>query len=222
MIGPYKCCSVVRGDCLELIALIPKRVAIVSDPPYGIGYKASQPGNLEYGLISGDDVPFDPAPFMDFENVIMWGGNNFADRLPIGGWIVWDKRVSEAADRMMGSPFELAWCSKRNLFKMIRLQHGGAKNADAVNGDVANEARYHPTQKPVRLMTECLRYIPDMIDVIDPYCGSGSTLIAAKKLGRHFLGFEIRAEYCQIARDRIARIEAQPSLFEPKPEQLKL
>ena len=56
-----------------------------------------------------------------------------------------------------------------------------------------------------------------------PLCGSGTTLVAAKKLGRHFLGFEISHDYCEIARKRMAEIDAQPSLFEkPKAEQLTL
>ena len=58
--------------------------------------------------------------------------------------------------------------------------------------------------------------------ILDPFCGSGTTLVAAKKLGRHFLGFEISHDYCEIARRRLAEIDAQPSLFEAKAEQLTL
>ena len=50
--------------------------------------------------------------------------------------------------------------------------------------------------------------------IIDPYCGSGSTLVAAARLGRHFLGIEISADYCKIARERIALVENQGVLFE--------
>jgi DNA modification methylase len=71
-------------------------------------------------------------------------------------------------------------------------------------------------------MQWCIRLFPKAETIFDPYCGSGTTLVAAKKLGRHFLGFEISEEYCKIARERIARIEAQPGLFEPRAEQIKL
>ena len=53
--------------------------------------------------------------------------------------------------------------------------------------------------------------------ILDPFLGSGTTAVAAKKLGRHFLGFEISPEYCKIAEERIALVEAQPNLFGPKP-----
>jgi DNA modification methylase len=55
-----------------------------------------------------------------------------------------------------------------------------------------------------------------------PFLGSGTTAVAAKKLGRHFLGFEINPDYCKIAEDRIAVVQMQPTLFEKKPEQMEL
>jgi DNA modification methylase len=58
--------------------------------------------------------------------------------------------------------------------------------------------------------------------VLDPFTGSGSTWEAAIRLGRHFLGFEISEEYCRMARERIALVEAQPCLFDPPAEQLTL
>ena len=58
--------------------------------------------------------------------------------------------------------------------------------------------------------------------ILDPFLGSGTTAVAAKKLGRHFLGFEISPEYCKIAEERIALVEMKPTLFEPKPEQVKM
>ena len=49
--------------------------------------------------------------------------------------------------------------------------------------------------------------------ILDPFLGSGSAAVAALNLGRHFLGFEISEKYCEIARERVALVEAQPSLF---------
>jgi site-specific DNA-methyltransferase (adenine-specific) len=77
--------------------------------------------------------------------------------------------------------------------------------------------------KPTLLMCGLVSdYSREAETILDPFCGSGTTLVAAKKLGRHFLGFEISADYCAIARRRLDEVDAQPSLFAPKPEQLEL
>jgi DNA modification methylase len=52
--------------------------------------------------------------------------------------------------------------------------------------------------------------------ILDPFLGSGTTAVAAKKLGRHFLGFEIEQKYVDIANERIALVEGQLNLFGPK------
>lgn len=115
------------GDCMDILPTLDKIDAVITDPPYGISYKASQPNAIDYGLIYGDDVEFDPSPFLICKNIIIWGGNNFANKLPVGGWFVWDKRVSEAADKMMGSPFELAWVSNKKNTKLQEYNMVGQK-----------------------------------------------------------------------------------------------
>jgi hypothetical protein len=80
----------------------------------------------------------------------------------------------------------------------------------------------HPCTKPLSLMTDLVGLKDSNATILDPFAGSGTTLVAAAKLGRHFLGFEISPEYCEIARKRIALVEAQPNLFQPKAEQLNM
>jgi DNA modification methylase len=77
----------------------------------------------------------------------------------------------------------------------------------------------YPEDIPMRVLQSSCP--PDGI-AFDPFAGAGTTLVAAKKLGRHFLGFELSEEYCAIARRRLGEIDAQPSLFQPKPEQMQL
>jgi site-specific DNA-methyltransferase (adenine-specific) len=85
------------------------------------------------------------------------------------------------------------------------------------------EVGLHPTQKPVPLFEYLIRTYTNASEfVLDVASGSGTTAVAAKKLGRHFVGFEISPEYCKIAEERIALVEAQPNLFEKKAEQLVL
>ncbi len=64
--------------------------------------------------------------------------------------------------------------------------------------------RLHPTQKPLGILTPLIESFsrPDDV-VLDPFCGSGSTLLAAKLAGRRFLGIELDEHYCNVARDRL-------------------
>lgn len=203
------------GDSREVLAQCGKfnADALVSDPPYGIGYEASRYQNASFdGVIKGDSEEFDPPHLVALAlPTILWGGNNFAHRLPPGGWLCWDKRVSEAADRILGSPFEMAWCSLRSKFKMIRCLHGGVVNADGYG-----IKRVHPTQKPIRVMewclTDVLRLKADSV-VLDPYCGSGTTGVACIRTGHRFIGVEIEEKYCKAAVKRMEQELSQLRLF---------
>jgi methylase of polypeptide subunit release factors len=138
---------------------------------------------------------------------MIWGGCH----LPLGetlGYLIWDKQI----DGLNFGETEFCWTDMRFAPRIFHFRAVGIDNG-----------RRHPTQKPVELMQWCFRFLPDeTLPILDPFCGSGTTLVAARKLGRHFLGMEISPEYCAIARKRLAEIDAQPNLFEPKPEQLKL
>ena len=216
--------QVITGDCLEVMPTLDRAgiAAVVTDPPYGIDYKPDwnkwngQPS--DFRAIANDDKPFDPAPFLDFPTVVLFGANYYASRLPDGGWICWDKRLDERKDRMIGASFELAWFRSKNTNTkslMIRVLHGGVINADSRTGN--NEKRVHPTQKPVEVMTRIIEKLTQPGDLIfDPFCGSGSTGVAAINTGRRFLGVEISEDYADIARARIAKA-AEQARQEPLP-----
>jgi len=217
MLGPYRCCTVVCGDCLELMKALPDGCvdAVITDPPDGIGrdgMKASTSRHGErkaYEFKGWDSAPPSDAIFLEIFRVstaqVIWGGNYFTRNLPAKmGWLVWDK-----GQRICSSDAELAFTSFDLALRVFVL------NRVALMLDGAE----HPTQKPLDLMLWCIKQVDragDAETILDPFLGSGTTAVAAKKLGRHFLGFEISEEYCRIARERIALVEAQPTLFEPK------
>jgi len=210
---PYK---LYNKDFAEVVPMLSGKEIVITDPPYGIDYdpqryKRWNGDSSKFAKIQGDDVGFDPSVLFYFEKLILWGGNNFSDKLPRGGWLCWDKRTSESADKMIGSPFELAW-NNQNIFKILRLQHGGVINADSVYGN--NAERVHPTQKPIALMKWCIKLFSNPDDVIfDPFMGSGTTGIAAWQLGRRFIGCEIDPKYFAIAEKRIKQAAQQPALM---------
>lgn len=182
--------------------------ALITDPPYGIDYQPDwekwDGSPTDFQEIIGDDEPFDPAPFINYPTVSMFGANYFADKLPPGGWICWDKRLDENKDKMFGSPFELAWYRSVNTTRsaiMIRVLHGGVVNADSKNGN--NEKRLHATQKPVAVMERIVNELTQIGDVVlDPFVGSGSTLLACESLGRKCVAMEINSYYVAITLQR--------------------
>jgi len=201
-------CDLYLGDCLSIMPLLGKVDCVVADPPYGIGYIGDG-----YKPIHGDDKMFDPSFLLEWPCII-WGANNFCQKLPeIGGWLCWDKRVTEAADGLRGSPFELAWTSIPRKYKILRLQHGGVRNADG-----EGIKRVHPTQKPIALMKWCLGFLPDAETILDPFMGSGTTLVACTKLGRKGIGIELDPDYFEIACKRVQAAYDQPDLFVAQPE----
>ncbi len=208
------------GDCLELMKDIPDKSIdlVLTDPPYGIDYDPTKykkwngdPNN--YTKIINDDKDFNPIPLLRFQDVIIWGANNFSELLPRGGWLCWDKRLDENLDKMFGSPFELGWVKNKRYCKMKRLQHGGVVNADSIVGN--NEKRLHPTQKPIALMKWCIELFPNADLILDPFCGSGTTCVAAKLLGRNYIGIDISPEYCKITEARLRNTEE--NLFKNPP-----
>lgn len=181
--------------------------ACITDPPYGIDYDPDYTCNTnktKHEKIVGDDQQFDPEPFLHFTNVCLFGANYYSPALPVGGWMVWDKRLTEAADAMLGSPFELAWFQSANTTKssiMIRVQHGGAINADSLSGN--GDQRFHPTQKPVLLMMDVINALTVEHDIVlDPFCGSGSTLLACEKTNRECIAYEIVPQYGNVILSR--------------------
>ena len=208
-------CRLILGDCREVIAGLTFD-AICTDPPYGINYRSTLHGlgAAKFEEIANDDGKLDLRPILSSPcAVIAFGANNFPDQLPHRGrWLCWDKRtIDGAADAMLGSPFELAWINKTSGYdKIFRLLHGGVVNADGGK-------RVHPTQKPVALMEWCLGFLPDAKTILDPFMGSGTTLVACAKLGRKGIGIELDPEYFDIACRRVEQAYRQPDLFIPKP-----
>lgn len=201
------------GDCREVLPTLGKVDAVVTDPPYGIDFTQRTTGLK----IIGDDQPFDPAPFlMIADECLFWGADNFATRLPVGRWLIWVKRAVEMAAPKSYGDGELAWLSKPGCIKAIRHISDGCIREGAEHGIV----RLHPSQKPMAVMEWCLGFI-DGSRICDPFMGSGTTGVAAVKLGRKFIGIEIEPKYFDIACRRIQGALDCPDMFIEKPKPAK-
>ena len=194
--------TIYHGDCREILPDLPVFDLALTDPPYGIGRDGMRPstsshgGRKAYEFLGWDSCP--PSDemlkliFKHSHNQIIWGANYFPASLPPSmGWLFWDK-----GQRICGSDGELAFTSYNRALRAITLNRVELQRDGAV----------HPTQKPNQLMVWCLQYAGDEArTIIDPFMGSGTTLRAAKDLGRRAIGIEIEEKYCEIAVRRLAQ-----------------
>jgi site-specific DNA-methyltransferase (adenine-specific) len=210
------------GDCQQIAASL-EYDAVLSDPPYGINYARGAGGkglaghdNKHDGKpIHGDDKPFDPAPWID-RPAILWGANHYAARLPHGRWLAFNKLGAHPSFGDDFSDIEFAWQNKRAADRVFSHLWKGMLT-DSEKGI----KRVHPTQKPVALMEWCLGFLPDAHTILDPFMGSGTTIVACQKLGRAGIGIEIDPDYFEIACRRVDEAMRQPDLFIAPPPQPK-
>ncbi len=197
---------IYHGDCREVLPTLEAGSVdlVLTDPPYGIGYDASistQNGIQKFGAIAGDERLFDPTPFLNFPDVILWGANNYCHAIPpqAGQWYAWDK-VTENGLKVRIAEAEYAWHKRGTKSRIFRhLWSGAYRDSEAGKRSV------HPNQKPVTLMIWCLGLSQTTGTVLDPFMGSGTTLRAAKDLGRKAIGIEIEERYCELAAKRLAQ-----------------
>jgi len=218
--------TIYHGDCREYLmeAIVADRFnlnsdLLLTDPPYGLGAARKHFGGngvkrhmtglcsgkaipkTDYGDSAWDDIPADADLIEAARSLskfqIIWGGNYFS----LGCarcYLVWDKLRGETdyADA------ELAWTNLDKAVRVIRWRWNGFLQEDQAN----KEKRVHPTQKPLAVMRWCIQQAPtDCLTILDPFMGSGTTLRAAKDLGRQAIGIEIEERYCEIAAKRLAQ-----------------
>ena len=201
--------TIYHGDCREILPTLAPVDLVLTDPPYGVNlnthYEKASRGQLtaahNYPPVYGDNKPFEPEFLLAYPNLVLWGANYYAHRLPPAGqWLVWDKRDGIAMNDQ--ADCELAWTrgTKGTVPRTYHhLWNGMLKDSER------DQTRVHPTQKPIALMAWCLGFFPEAKVVLDPFMGAGSTLVACKNLGRKAIGIEIEERYCEIAAKRMAQ-----------------
>jgi site-specific DNA-methyltransferase (adenine-specific) len=221
-------CTIHHGDCAEIAPTLGRFDLLCTDPPYGIGEARKDHGGrgritsdrraersgikvrLNYGrkyeVSNWDDAPPDAALLDSLRDAAEWQcifGGNYFTLPPSKCWLVWDKEngASDFADA------ELAWTNYTCAVRLKRYRWNGFIRG-GLSGKAAAEAepRYHPTQKPLAVMSWAIGLCPERpTSVLDPFMGSGTTLRACKDLGIRCVGIEREERYCEIAARRLGQ-----------------
>ena len=217
------CGDAIKKEDVERLMDGKKADMVFTDPPYGMNLNTDYSGMIgfrgkvgnKFEKVKGDNEDFvadlilKPLEFFDYcKEFFMFGGDYYVDILPNygkdGSWIVWDKQSNEseigigvidAYGKMFGSNFELCWSKKKHKRVLCRVLWKGMFGM----GQGDEKKRIHPTQKPVEVACWFYKYFcPEDGIVVDPYLGSGSTLIACEKTGRVCYGMEIEPKYVDV------------------------
>jgi site-specific DNA-methyltransferase (adenine-specific)/modification methylase len=211
--------TLILGDCLSIMPELGRFDAVVTDPPYGIN--AAKNGWIggdnkapvkDYGAKGWDASPASLnhiAAMLELSNhQIIFGGNYFYGLGPTSCWLVWDKQNTGGF-----ADCELAWTNLPKAVRRIYWRWNGMIR----KGD--DGPRQHPTQKPVGVMEWCIGHLPDDAQtILDPFMGSGTTLVACQRLGRNGTGIELDPDYFQIACERVHEAWSAPDLFIEPPK----
>lgn len=197
------------GDARDIIPALGRVDAVVTDPAYGVNAardrKSQKHGWRDYDG-AGWDKERTPPDLVSMavqagKHAIVWGGNYWTDALPrTSKWLSWDKGQTDFSL----ADFELAWCSF----------DGAARRITYPRSRALQDGKEHPTQKPIEVMRWCIDQLPDGCEtILDPFMGSGTTGVAAVKLGKSFIGIELIPHFFEIACRRIEQAGREPDMF---------
>ena len=195
--------TLYHGDCIEHPEWWTDADVLVTDPPYGMDYKSGRNKSL-------DPVAGDKNLNVRDAALHAWGNR---PALSFGTWkaerpanvrqlIVWDKRGGAG----FSGDLKMPWADiTEEIYVMGSGWVGGRVPAiySVPTIPVAHRDA-HPTPKPVSLMEQLIEKCPPGV-IADPFAGSGSTLVAAKLLGRKAIGVELEERYCEITARRLSQ-----------------
>ena len=228
--------KIICGDCLEILKDFPDNCVdlVLTDPPYGVNlgkHIAAKESRGRWLAKQGYDVYEDT-----YENYLEQVVPAIARGIVIGkrlitfcaGTMMWDLPRPNA----VGGVYLPAACG-RNCWGFASLSHclfyGKAPDLEqgskhiAIRSTAISEKNGHPCPKPLEWMIWLIKLgsRPQEL-ILDPFCGSGATCVAAKMLGRRYIGIDISEKYCQIARQRLEAVDTGVPVKEQKAGQMAL
>ena len=196
--------TLYHGDCLEIREWLAADV-LVTDPPYGMAFQSGQRAEAHAPIAEDKDTRVRDGV------VTLWGTGPAAI---FGTWrvprpdgvkqvLVWDKR---GAGPGMGDLSLAFGSSHEEVYLLGRWERRTTRRGSVITTESSPSELTsrigHPTPKPVGLMETLIAAAPDGT-VADPFAGSGSTLVAARNLGRKAIGVELEERYCEIIAKRL-------------------
>ena len=211
-------CRLIQGDCLQILPSLGAQDSIVTDPPYGMGFRSNH-REKKHGVIVMDKDAF----------AMQWAASLGVKHSKYI-WMRWDNLAA------LPKPTSLVtWVKNNHSMGDLEHEHGrqtevcafyrgpdhffpSGRPTDVIRAPrTGNEL--HPTQKPLGLMQAVVEWTSGA--VADPFMGSGTTLVACAKLGRKGIGIEIDPDYFDIACKRVEEAYRQRDLFVPAPDEIK-
>lgn len=207
--------TVYHGDCLEIDEWL-KADVLVTDPPYGIAFRSNmRTASEKFNTIAGD-----ASPAARDAALATWEAAGWAADLPkprpaavfgtwraprpahVGNVLIWDKR---GAGPGMGDLTTAFGTSHEEIYLIGSWPKRGTRRGSVIatqsSPSELTSRIGHPTPKPVGLMEQLVAVSAGV--VADPFAGSGSTLVAARNLGRKAIGVELEEKYCEIIAKRL-------------------
>lgn len=187
------------GDCREILPHLPKVDLVLTDPPWNLGYFNDDNKEWADYAIWLEDIrnkcleKSEVVWIFQSTKAIPYIGRLFE------GWRMFGslKNFCQMTPKSIPNSFDIAFYSSSNGYC------GKGRNFHlGKNSNIANTGKGHPTIRPL----DTMKYIVNLYNhqlILDPFLGSGTTAVAAKELGRKFIGIEISEEYCKIAVKRL-------------------
>lgn len=231
-------CRLILGDCREILPTLEQVDHIITDPPYGeddthanhlskITLRNGEPARQALGFsgISSDEMLRQAQAWVKLAKrwVVFTSEWKFMSKLDEAELLIrfgiWRKR--DGAPQFTGDRPGTGWEAVAICHRPGRKKwNGGGKHAvwDHTKGENSSG---HPTGKPIGLFSDFIHDFTDMGEtVLDPFMGSGTTLVACAKLGRKGIGIELEPKYFDIACRRVEQAYRQGDMFIKQPEKM--
>lgn len=234
-IGPFDCCTVMQGDCLEVIAQMPDGCVdlVVTSPPYNLGYENPPIGKdwqkpVDYKY-HDDNMPEDEYQawqkrcIAEMLRLVGLHGSvvyNHKPRqrkglvilphewlldFPIHQEVIWNRKGTQNNEPSFLHPVDerLFWLCPSGKPRII-----GDSNYASVLTMLPEKGSDHPAPFPIILPSIFIEMLTDKADLVaDFFVGSGTTIQAARGLGRHFFGADINPDYVHMAEERLSTVQ---------------